>query len=79
MQPPPRKVRAQLAGVFGDLGGGGAYKERGWGDRRAPSPFPQGAVTTLASWLVRVAARFRQGVACMGCLSDGGAASASLY
>lgn len=60
-------------------GGGGAYKERGWGDRCAPSPFPQGAVTTPASWLVRVAARPRQGVACTGCLSDGGAASALLY
>lgn len=34
------------------FGGGGAYKERGWGDRCAPSPFPQGAVTALASWLV---------------------------
>jgi hypothetical protein len=79
MQPPPRKVRAQLAGGFGDLGGGGAYKERGWGDRCAPSPFPQGTVTTLASWLVRVAARPKQGVACTGCLSDGGAASAPQY
>lgn len=44
MQPPPRKVRVQLGDFGRDV-----YKGRGWG---APSPFPQGAVTAVASGLV---------------------------
>lgn len=38
-----------------------ASKERGWGDRCAPSPFPQPAVTVVASGLSPRFCRFSAG------------------
>ena len=60
-------------GVFEVLGGD-AYKERGWGDRGAPSPFAQGAVTAVVSGLSLTCRRFLEGGARVWCLRGGGAA-----
>ena len=62
-------------GVFEVLGGD-AYKERGWGDRGAPSPFAQGAVTAVVSGLSLTCRRFLEGGARVWCLRGGGAAVA---